>query len=328
MSRSTRQLLEVEGRRVNFSNLDKTFWPAAGYTKADLISYLLAVSPVLLPHLARRPLVVTRYPEGIEGPTFYQKNLPAHAPEWITTYPYYAPHADRVIQFVVCREPATLAWLAQEGAIELHPWLSSVETPEYPDFAIFDLDPSPPATFRDVVEVAFWVKNVLREMGLEAFPKTSGATGLHLYVPIENRYPYPTVAGWVGDVADLIHQTFPGRTTRERRVARRLGVYIDHLQNVMGKTIASVYSPRPQPLGTVSTPVTWEELPFVHPTSFTISNVPDRTRRVGDLFAPVLDYRQKLDGALSVFGRAAPPSTAHQARGAAQPSSSVQQTTS
>lgn len=304
MSRNARQVLDVDGRSIGFSNLDKVFWPAPGYSKADLISYLLAVAPALLPHLAGRPLVVTRYPEGIEGPTFYQKNLPAHAPEWITTFPHYAPHADRVIQFIVCREPATLAWLAQEGVIELHPWLSTVQAPEYPDFAIFDLDPSPPATFRDVVEAAFWVRNILGELGLKVFPKTSGATGVHLYVPIENRYSYPLIAGWVGDVADLIHRTFPGRTTRERRVARRQGVYIDHLQNVMGKTIASVYSPRPQPLGTVSTPVTWDELPSVHPTSFTLKNVPDRVRRVGDLFAPVLEQRQNLDGALAVFGRA------------------------
>jgi bifunctional non-homologous end joining protein LigD len=300
--RGDRQAMEIEGRVVSFGNLDKVFWPATGFAKADLLRYLLAVAPALLAHLADRPLVVTRYPDGVEGTAFYQKNLPAHTPDWVAAYPYYSRHSDRVIRFPVCRDAATLAWLAQEGAIELHPWLSRVDRPDFPDFAVFDLDPSPPATFRDVVEVAGWVRDVLGKFGLTAYPKTSGATGLHLYVPIAARYSYPTVARWVGEVAGLIFRAFPGRTTRERTVARRRGVYIDHLQNVLGKTLVSVYSPRPQPAATVSTPVTWDELSFVDPLTFTLTTVPERLGRFGDLFAPVLAHSQSLDSALAAFG--------------------------
>lgn len=286
--------VEVGRRTLTLSNLDKVFWPREGFTKADLIDYYFAVTGALLPHLRGRPLVVTRYPDGIEGKSFYQKDRGAYAPEWIETFPFYTEHSQRTIDFYHCHDAATLVWLANQACIELHPWLSKAVTPDFPDFAIFDLDPAEGATFADSVEIAFVVREVLAGAGLTCYPKTSGATGLHLYLPIATRYPYKAVADFVGSVADAIHRLLPGKTTRERTVAKRRGVYIDHLQNIKGKTIASVYSVRPRHGAPVSTPVTWEELEGLDASRFNIATVPARLGQVGDLFAPVLEHPQLL----------------------------------
>lgn len=291
-------VVTVSGRRMVLTNPGKVLWPASSVTKGDMIEYYLRVAPLMLPHLADRPLVLTRYPDGVDGEWFYQKDCPDYAPPWLETFPYRARTTDRAIAFILARDASDLAWLANQAAIEIHPWLSRCDQPERPDFAVFDLDPSPPADFRWVVEVAFIIKGILDRLSLRAYPKTSGATGLHIYLPVQRLYPYSELARLVAAVADLIWADRPDLTTRERTVAKRRGVYIDHLQNVLGKTIAAPYSLRPTPEATVSTPVRWDELPDLDPRTFTIRTVRDRFERVGDLFAPVLTDKQRLTGLL------------------------------
>ncbi len=290
----------VAGRELTLTNLDKVFWPDAGYTKEDLVRYYVAVARYLLPHVKDRPLNLTRYPDGVGGKSFYQKDIPETAPAWVRTF--RIAHSDHDVDYCLADSPATLAWLAQWGVIEIHPWLSRVDALDAPDFAVFDLDPSPPAGFEDAVALAFAVRRFLGEFGLRVYPKTSGATGVHVYLPIVRRHSYKEVERLVGRVADLLHQVMPDRTTRERAVARRRGIYIDHLQNIKGKTLASVYSPRPHPGAPVSTPVTWEELGRARPGDFNLRTVPERLARVGDLFAPVLTDAQDPGPLMAALG--------------------------
>jgi len=285
---------------VMLTNLSKPFWPDDGYTKGDLVAYYLEIAPYLLPHLNDRRLTLTRYPDGIHGHRFYQKNVPAVAPAWLRRAPYL--HGSRTVNYCVADRPAALVWLAQWGVIELHPWLSRIASPETPDFAVFDLDPTPPCGLAEAVEVARLIRTVLDGLGLRAYPKTSGATGLHLYLPLCPGYDYPTAAGLVARVADLIHRACPDLTTRERPVARRSGVYIDHLQNAQGKTLVASYSLRPLRGAPVSTPLHWDELAGLRAEKFTLRSVPERLRRMGDLFAPVLEDRQDVDRALRELG--------------------------
>lgn len=287
--------VEVDGRPIQLTNLEKPLWPMDGYTKADLIRYHAAVAPILLPHLAGRPLTLTRYPDGIDGESFYQKDSPGYTPEWIRTFPVFSKDSNRIIRYIVAEEPATLTWLANQACIEIHPWMSKTNAPEHPDVAIIDLDPTAPAGFEEARWMAFQTRRVLDEMGLTGFPKLSGATGIHIYIPVMPRYTYAITSGLVGVIGSVLSQRFPHQATNERLVRNRKGVYIDHLQNLPGKTIVAPYSPRPLPGAPVSTPVTWAELERVRPEAFTLATVPTRIDRVGDLFAPVLTEKQSLD---------------------------------
>jgi len=290
--------VEIDGRTFSVGNLDKVLWPADGYTKADLMRYYLAVGPYLLPHLADRPLVFTRYPDGISGPSFYQKDIPAGAPGWVRTFPYRAA-TGRVLDFVLCPDRATLAWVASQACIEIHPWLSRTGTLDCPDWAVFDLDPAPPATFADALPLAFALRRVLGELGLSSVPKTTGAAGIHIYVPLAPGYTYRQVREFVRRVAMAMKRAFPARVTLERSVDKRGGhVYIDYLQNVRGKTLVAPYGVRPSPGAPVSTPVTWDELRTVDPSRFTIVTVPRRVMDRGDLFAAALAHSGWIPGEL------------------------------
>lgn len=299
--------VRVAGRELQVSHLDKVLWPGDGLTKGDLIQYLLDVAPYMLPHLRGRPLVCTRYPDGAAGPGFYQKDAPAGTPPWVPTWPYRSREG-RVVRFILVEEPATLAWLGQLAAIELHPWLSRVDRPDYPDLLVFDLDPGPAAGFQEAVKVALVLRRVLAALGLEGYPKTSGATGLHVMVPIAPEHPYAVVTGFARRVAGIVRAELPHLVTTERTLARRPpgAVYLDFLQNGPGKTVVSVYGPRPRPGAPVSMPVGWEELERgVDPGRWTIRTAPARLRAAGDLYAPVARRRQPLGPAL----RALPPGT-------------------
>lgn len=289
---------QFEELDLKVSNLDKVFWPEDGLTKRDLLAYYFGVAPYLLPHLRGRPLVLTRYPDGIHGKWFYQKDCPDYAPDWVKTFPYYTVHSDRVIRFILCEDAATLAWMANQAAIEIHPWLSSTSFPDCPDLAVFDLDPAEPADFEDAREIAFMVKEVLEWLGLRGFPKLSGATGIHIYLPIHPVYTYEEVASFVQSIAQVLLRVHPRKITQERTVSKRTGkVYIDYLQNVKGKTIVGPYIPRPRPGAPVSAPVSWQELERVRPEEFTLTNMLSRLETHGDLFAPVLTDRQSLEKA-------------------------------
>jgi bifunctional non-homologous end joining protein LigD len=293
----------IESREFALSNLDKVLWPEDGYTKGELINYYVQAAPYLLPHLIERPLVLTRFPDGIQSKSFYQKNAPTYLPAWIRTFSWYSRDSQRDIRFIVAEEPATLAWLANQACIELHPWLSSIDSIDYPDFVVIDLDPSPGSRYQDVVDIALVAKELLDNLELRSYPKTSGSEGLHIYIPLEPRYTYEQVRKFAQVLAAMITEVLPHIATIERTVKLRGSkVYVDYLQNALGKTLSSVYSVRPRRGATISTPLLWEEVPQVTPAQFTIKTIFPRLKDTGDLFSPVLHDRQALEPACRKLG--------------------------
>ncbi|HWC32925.1 MAG TPA: non-homologous end-joining DNA ligase, partial [Actinomycetota bacterium] len=295
------------GRRVvRLSNLDKVFWPAEGITKGDLLSYYRAVAPVLLPHVRDRPFTMKRYPEGIEGAHFFQKNAPGHMPDWIPTQSYLSTSREtrrkRMIAYPLVNDELALLWMVNMGCIDLNVWYSRVDKPDRPDFVLFDLDPSPDVGFRETVEVALLVKDTLDALGLASFPKTSGAEGMHVLVPVERRPTYAATREFAEIVAGALARTHRGLVTTEWSKAKRHGVLVDANQNGEGKTIASVYSVRPKPGAPVSTRLRWDEVDDdLEPGRFTMDVVLARIEREGDVYAPVLGTRQRLDRALAAL---------------------------
>jgi len=284
------------------SNIDKPFFPD-GFTKGDLIQHYASIAPALLPHLAERAIVMARYPDGSEGEWFYEKQAPDHRPDWLRVAPVYSRHRGETIEFVTAPDRESLMWLASMGCIEIHPWLNRLGNQDRPDFAVFDLDPSEGATWAQVVTVAEQLKVMLDRLGLVGYLKTSGATGLHIYVPLDPVHDYRQVRAFVGTVGRLLLSANPDDITMEWHVSKRgARVFIDHNQNAPGKTIASVYSVRPRPGAPVSTPILWEEVDDVHPGDFTIATIWDRLQRFGDLFSPVLAGGQTLDEAERALG--------------------------
>jgi bifunctional non-homologous end joining protein LigD len=286
--------IEINGKTIKLSNLDKVFWPDEGYTKHDLLKFYIEISPYLLPFLKNRPCNFQRFPDGIKGKRFYQKNKPSFAPQWIKTFPI--PSEKRVIDYIIIDNLETLAYVINLACLEIHPWHSRAKSVKYPDYGIVDLDPQEGVDFDTVLEVAAAVKYVLDSLGLTGFPKTSGATGLQIYVPLKPRYTYSQVRDIIGFICKLIQERVPSITTMERMVAKRAAatVYLDYLQNLWGKTINAPYTVRPVAGACVSTPLTWEEVLSGHisPGDFTIKNIMARLEKVGDLFAPVLTEGQ------------------------------------
>jgi len=290
--------------RVELTNQDKVYWPEDGFTKGDLIRFYDRIAPYLIPHLLDRPLVFDRYPDGIHGQHFYQKDAHDYTPDWIRTQEIWSSDTDRFIRYFVGADREQLIYIANMGAIFQNPWSSRVQFIESPDYVIFDLDPMD-APYAAVQEVAIVLKSILDELHLRAYPKTSGASGIHVYLPIlENRFTYEDVRVFAEAVARVVVQQLPEIATVERVVRKRKvgSVYVDYLQNVKGKTVASVYSPRAVPGACVSTPLKWTE--FKKPLDardYTIVTVFDRLEKYGDLFAPVLTDRQDISGFLKVL---------------------------
>jgi bifunctional non-homologous end joining protein LigD len=298
------ETLNVGGKTLELSNLDKLFWPEQGYTKGDLLKYYGRIAEWILPYIKNRPVVMKRYPDGIHGKNFYQKRCPEYAPKWMNTVDI--SNGKKILRYCVCSDAVSLLWLVNQGCIDIHTWLSQVTTLQNPDIMLIDLDPYPGVAFSQVIKVSLIIKVYLDQLNLVGFPKTSGATGLHIYIPIINNYSYEDVRKVAAFIADLVVSTHPDVATVERKVDLRKGkVYIDYLQNAYGKSIASVYSVRPYPLATVSTPLTWEELKNgkIHPHVFTIQNILVRLIQVGDLFKPVLEQPNELDKILSIIGK-------------------------
>jgi bifunctional non-homologous end joining protein LigD len=290
-------------RRLRVSNPDKTFFPDDGYTKGDLLQYYASIAPVLLPHLAGRALSLARYPDGESGDFFYEKQCPSHAPEWMELAPLHSSHRGEPIEFCTAPDVASLVWVANLGCIEMHPWLSRVERPEYPDFAVFDLDPQEGVGWDQVVYVAGLVNVLLERLGLASYPKTSGATGIHIYVPLDPAHRYRRVRRFVETLGRMLATADPEAVTMEWDIPKRgARVLVDHNQNVGGKTIASAYSVRPIAGAQVSMPFTWAELESIEPAQFTIASIWERLHRYGDLFASVLTGGQTLDGAEQALG--------------------------
>jgi bifunctional non-homologous end joining protein LigD len=289
---------------VKLSNLDKVFWPDDGITKGDLLRYYRAVAPVVIPHIRDRPFTMKRYPDGIEGGHFFQKDAPSHLPDWIPTVGVEAttrdrPRRTRTIRAPLVNDEPALLWMVNMGCIDLNTWYSRVDKPDRPDFVLFDLDPAQGAGFPEVIQVALLVKEVLDALGLVGFPKTSGSDGMHVLVPIERRHTYDDTREFSAIVAGTLARTHRGLVTTEWTKSKRKGVLIDSNQNGEGKTIASVYSVRPHPGAPVSTPLRWDEVKEgLDPREFTMDAVLARIDRDGDLFEGVLTTRQSLGKAL------------------------------
>jgi len=285
-------VLEVEGHRIKLTNLEKVLWPEDGYTKADLIRYYAEVSPFLVPWLRDRPLTMKPFPDGIAGQSFYQKDKPDFTPRWIKSWrDPEEPDND----YVLANDMATLVWLANYTAIELHPRLARIDLPDKPDNVIIDLDPAEGATWDDVKEVAHAVKGVLDDLGLVGFPKTTGSRGIHVLVPVARRYTFEETRAFALRVGQLARERLPKLVTLEFTKARRRGIYIDYLQNVRMKSTAGPYSVRPIRRAPVSAPLKWEEIASLgRPDAFTIANMATRLESVGDLLTPSLELAQKL----------------------------------
>src|SRR5690606_19184423 len=205
--------VEVDGRRLALTNLDKPYWPADGLTKGDLLAYAARIAPWVLPYLRDRPLVLTRYPDGVHGKSFYQKDAPPHTPAWIRLFPHRSRDRDRPIRFIVCDDRATLLWLINAGAIEWHPWLGRIPAPHTPDYAVIDLDPAVGVGYRETVDVAGMLRRLLDFLGLRGYPKTTGATGIHVFVPIERRYDFSYTAGFVRRLGVVLRSQAPELVT-------------------------------------------------------------------------------------------------------------------
>jgi bifunctional non-homologous end joining protein LigD len=290
-----RQEVEIDGRRLSLSNLDKVLYPEAGFAKGHVIDYYTRVSPVLLPHLRGRALTLKRYPNGVEGGHFYEKQCPSHRPDWVVT--------ERIgdINFCMANDLPTLVWLANLADLELHTSLALAEAYDSPTVIAFDLDPGPPATIVECAEVALDLRMVFRHLGMEAFPKTSGSKGMQVYVPLNTPTSYEVTRPFARGLAELLERRRPELVVSEMKKSLRGGkVFVDWSQNTSFKTTVNVYSLRARPHPTVSTPLLWEEVEAVTESRdpddlvFTSAQVLERVGEHGDLFKDVLDLRQEL----------------------------------
>src|SRR6058998_2155381 len=275
--------MRVGRHEVSISNPDKPFFPERGLTKGDLVQYYVDVAPCALHHIRRRPFHMKRYPNGVEGDFFHQKRVPAH-PDYVGEQFVQFPSGHSTV-FALIDNKAALAWVINLGCIELHTWHSRVPEIEKPDYLLIDLDPSRDGQWPYVREIALVVRDVMEELGLAAYPKTSGATGLHVMAPIKPELPYPDVRRFAKALAEAVERRVDeqGVATTTWRVADRRGVFVDFGQNSRDKTIAAAYSVRPTPEARVSAPLAWEEVPTVEPQAFTVETIRDRIADVGDL---------------------------------------------
>ena len=288
--------LEVEGHRLRLTHLDKLMWPADGLTKRDLIAHYIRVGQVLLPYLRERPLSMQMFPDGIEGKSFWRKDKPSHAPAWMRSWTY---HGEKTKDYIVVDQLATLVWVANSASIDLHPWHSRIDAPDQPDWAVFDIDPAEGATFENVVTLARLIGVALDHYDLHSVVKTTGQTGLQIYVPIRRGPDYATVRGWVEGVSRAVGRTVPDLVSWEWSVRRRSGrVRLDYTQNIINKTLTAPYTVRAVPGAPVSAPITWAELedPGLRPDRWNIHTIEQRLAAIGDLFSPALAGDQELPG--------------------------------
>ncbi len=285
--------IECGDKTVSLTNLQKVFWPELGKTKRDLLLYYEAVAPALLPHLADRAMVMKRYPNGISGKFFFMKRTPDYKPAWLATCSI-EHGSGSVIDFPIVQDLASLLWIVNLGCIDLNPWYARCDDVNRPDFLHFDLDPVPPAEFAEVRQVALLVRTYLKERNVSSYAKTTGSRGIHIYVAIERDPLQKEVWRVAKAIAIELAKQYPEIITSEYRVAQRPAgrVLVDYNQNAWGRTLASVYSVRPKEAGTVSTPVSWEEIDEgIDADRLTMDSVPQRVAELGDLFKPVLQKR-------------------------------------
>jgi bifunctional non-homologous end joining protein LigD len=300
---ATSRQVEVDGRELKLTNLDKVLYPEAGFSKGEVVDYYAKVAPAIVPHLSGRAVTLRRFPEGVGDldAAFFEKRCPKHRPKWVKTARVEAgPHAGK-IDFCVCDSRPTLIWMAQLAAIELHPSLSLSRAPKRPTVLAFDLDPGPPADIVECCRVGLRLRDLFGHFDVESFPKTSGSKGLQIYVPLNREIYYEQTKPFAKAIAQLLEKQTPDKVVSKMKKVEREGkVFVDWSQNHQRKTTIAVYSLRARERPTVSTPVTWEEVEAVAKhgdgasLAFEAADVLDRIERHGDLFAPVLELEQEL----------------------------------
>jgi len=299
------QVKKVCGHELKFTHLSKTYWPDDKVTKRDMLNYYYQVAEFILPYLKDRPQTLNRFPNGIGGFSFYQKNIKDKAPGWVDSFPYTTSDGEHKEFAVGCNED-TLLWMASLGCIEMNPWFSRIQSPDNPDYCVIDLDPDK-HHFDQVISAALEVKAVLDALDVRSYPKTSGSTGMHIYIPLAAKYTYDQSQMFGRLIANVVHEQIPGYTSVERQIKNREGkMYIDFLQNRPGATLAGAYSLRPKPGATVSMPLHWDEVkPGLTMRDFTIFNTISRLKITGDLFKGVLgdgiDLEKTVKKAQGIF---------------------------
>jgi bifunctional non-homologous end joining protein LigD len=298
---SVDHIVEIGGRRLKLTNLEKVLYPATGFTKGQVIDYYARIAPVLVPHLAGKPLTLKRYPSGVDSEFFFEKNATKHRPDWVKTAPIWSEGNQREINYILANDLATIVWLANLAAIELHPSLSLAKDIESPRTMVFDLDPGPPANIVQCCQVGVWLRDIFEHFKLESFPKTSGSKGLQIYVPLNAKTSYDETKPFAHALARLLENEHRELVVSDMKKAIRTGkVLVDWSQNDEHKTTISVYSLRARERPTVSTPVTWDEVERTLKNKdasllvFEVPQVLQRVAKMGDLFAPLLKLKQKL----------------------------------
>jgi bifunctional non-homologous end joining protein LigD len=295
------QSVVIEGKELKLTNLDKVLYPAAGFTKGQVIDYYARIAPVMVPHLAGRPLTLKRYPEGVDKEYFFEKNATKYRPEWVKTAPIWSEGNHRNVNYILANDLATLIWVANLASIELHPSLSLAKEMMSPTVIAFDLDPGPPANIVQCCQVGLWLREIFEHFGMQSFPKTSGSKGLQVYVPLNTPTSYDSTKPFAHALARLLENDHRDLVVSDMKKELRVGkVLVDWSQNDDHKTTIGVYSLRAREHPTVSTPVKWEEVELALKKKdasllvFEAPQVVERVAKLGDLFAPVLKLKQKL----------------------------------
>ncbi len=299
MAQST--VVEIEGKHLKLTNLDKVLYPATGFTKGQVIDYYVRIAPVLLPHLKDKPLTMKRYPGGVDEEFFFEKNAPQHRPEWIKTAPIWSYGNKRNVNYVLANDLATLVWVANLASLELHPSLSLAKDIKCPMMIVFDLDPGPPANIVQCAQVAMWLRAIFDHLGPQTFPKNSGSKGLQIYVPLHTPTSYEETKPFAHALARLLEEEHPELVVSDMKKALRTGkVLVDWSQNDEHKTTVSVYSLRARQRPTASTPLRWDEVEKLLKKKdpgmfvFEAAQLLARMEKMGDLFEPVLKLKQTL----------------------------------
>jgi bifunctional non-homologous end joining protein LigD len=306
-------MVEIQGRQLKLSNLDKVLYPVTGFTKGQVIDYYARIGPVLVPHLAGRPLTLKRYPNGVDSQFFFEKNATAHRPDWVKTAPIWSEGNRRNVNYILADDLSTVVWMANLAAIELHPSLSLAKNIESPTMMVFDLDPGPPANIVQCAQVGMWLREIFEHFGLQSFAKTSGSKGLQIYVPLNTATTYEDTKPFAHALARLLEDQHRELVVSDMKKELRKGkVLVDWSQNDEHKTTIAVYSLRAREHPTVSTPVKWEEVEQLLKKKdpgllvFEAGQVLKRVEKMGDLFEPALKLKQKLP---KLAGVGANPST-------------------
>jgi bifunctional non-homologous end joining protein LigD len=293
--------IEVQGKQLKLSNLEKVLYPATGFTKQQIIDYYVRIAPALLPHLAGRALTRKRYPNGVDEEFFYEKNAPQYRPDWVKTAPIWSEGNHRTVHYILANDLPTLVWLANLAAIELHPSLALAKDITCPTMMVFDLDPGPPANIVQCCQVGLWLREIFEHFGLQSFPKTSGSKGLQVYVPLNTPTKYEFTKTFAHALAQLLEHDHPEMVVSDMKKQIRTGkVFVDWSQNDEHKTTVAVYSLRARERPTVSTPISWEEAERclkkkdANLLVFEAKQVVARVEKDGDLFAPLLELKQRL----------------------------------